>query len=147
MRSAIVSVCVVLGACGGRTDDPTAADAASDTAASADTAAETTPPTCFDGTGTLVSIPYKVCTNDTDCLAKKHQTSCCGDMLWVGVEKTHERTFDGCEAASRAKFPSCRCAAGPTLTEDGKTYESATPPAVKCTNRTGSTGVCMTAAP
>ena len=155
MRAFLLAMGILAG-CGGRTDDPTVVDAGGDGTASdtatVDTgggtdAADAPAPACFDGTGKLLSVPYKVCTNDTDCVAKRHQISCCGDQLWVGVTKSQEAAFDGCEAASRAKFPGCGCPSGPPTTEDGKTLDFSTTPVVKCTNRTGSTGVCMTAAP
>lgn len=139
----------LLAGCGGRTEETSVTDAAVDAASDAvksDATADAAP-VCFGEGGSVPSVPFKLCTNDSDCVAIAHQTDCCGNTLMVGVTRSQQAAFNTCEEASRAKFPGCGCPSGPPQTEDGKTIEFGAMPLVRCTNFTSSGGVCMTAAP
>lgn len=148
MRVPLFVLAIGTVACGGRTEDViTSGDAATEAAADSsptDTASDT-PSLCF--TETVPSVPYKVCSNDSDCMVGSHQTNCCGDTLMVGIAKSQAGDYGRCETAWEKTFPGCGCASGPPHTEDGKTIDFGTTPTVRCVDRTGSSGICKTFAP
>jgi hypothetical protein len=157
---------VLLAACGGSTtttppadsggSDGAGSDAGSDTSVVDTSVVDTGPKpdapsdgasTCFGDAGVLPSVPFKVCVNDTDCTTAHHQTDCCGSFTVVGVAKSQESDFLGCEKSWQDGLPKCGCPAGPMKTEDGKTVTDPTAVVVKCADRTGSTGICTTSMP
>src|SRR4051794_34151259 len=107
---ALLAFSFVLVACGGKTNvaatDAATSDTgspATDTGSSSDVSTDAAP-ACFTG-DSLTSVPYKVCSNDSDCTFLLHQTDCCGNQIWVGVAKDQKVPVQACEDAARSKFP------------------------------------------
>ena len=157
-------------ACGGSTTDGTPADAASDTGVATDTGSSSDAPAdtggggdaatdatdsgggdaaaaCFDGSGTLSSVPYKVCSNDSDCVSVLHTTDCCGSSSYIGVAKGSSADVAACEKTWDAHFPACGCPSRGPIAEDGKPVSDPTKVVVHCTDRTSSSGICKTSVP
>ena len=148
--------------CGGSTDPGSSTDAAGDVATDSGstdgvaidssgrdvtTDASTDGGACFDETGSVPSVPFKVCANDDDCTTATHETDCCGNSQIIGVSKSQAAAYAACEKPWDEHFPGCGCAGGPPKTEDGKTATDPSAVIVKCTDRTGTTGICRTSLP
>ena len=146
-------------ACGGSTQLGSETDSGGDAAAdsggsdsgSSDSgvgdAPSDTASACFDEAGSAPSIPFKVCANDSDCVTATHETDCCGNSQIIGVNKAQAAAYAACEKPWDEHFPGCGCAGGPPKTEDGKTATDTSLVVVKCTDRTGSSGICKTSLP
>jgi len=65
------------------------------------------------------------CGAAADCVAAVHQTDCCGTFITTGLSHSQQAGFDAFEAACRATYPLCRCAAGPTAADDHTTGSGA----------------------
>jgi hypothetical protein len=135
---------LLLAACGGKTETSTPADAAPSDSSS--DAANDAAPVCFS-MGALISVPFKACNDDGDCVALLHQDDCCGNQTWIGVAKSEEATVRACETASRSTFPACGCPASSPKTEDGMSVDFDGRPSVHCVDRTSSSGICKTTFP
>jgi hypothetical protein len=84
----------------------------------------------------------KTCSGDMDCAFGSHQTSCCGDGLAIGFNKSQQSAFDAAEKECDTHFPGCGCPTRGTTTEenaDGGFYIDPSQITVKCDN-----GKCMT---
>jgi hypothetical protein len=142
-----LAISLLLAACGGKTDTTPTTDSGavvSDTGTSSDTSIDAAA-ACFTG-DTVTSVPYKVCSNDSDCTFLLHQTDCCGNSTWVGVAKSQKVEVQACEDAARSKFPACGCPASQPKAEDGSLIDFSGMPAVHCVDRTSSSGICKTSA-
>ena len=62
----------------------------------------------------------KSCTTASDCFIARHQVSCCGTLIAVGLNTSSQSVFETTEAACAADFPACGCASEPTAAEDGR---------------------------
>ncbi|WP_441292464.1 hypothetical protein ACSRUE_20595 [Sorangium sp. KYC3313] len=65
----------------------------------------------------------KACEQASDCVVLPHVTTCCGDVLFVGVDADDEEAFEAAEAACLAGSPLCDCPSQPSLAEDGRRLE------------------------
>jgi hypothetical protein len=73
------------------------------------------------------------CTADTDCVAVKHTSSCCGQIRYIGIRQTEKARFDANEPACDASYPACGCAAQSPLMDDGSVdIRQTVQPGVKC---------------
>ena len=139
-------------ACGSKTETtPPTTDAATDSASdgAGDAPIDSTPSdggdassACFDEAGTEPS-DMKACSIDADCTTGKHELSCCGSMVIVGVTKTRKAAYDACEAAWDKHFPACGCPSAPDVAEDGKQVSAGTLE-VHCVDFSSSGGFCKT---
>lgn len=125
---------LALASCGGRTTDDesgSSSDAAVDSGADAaiDTRVDSSS-TCFGAAVPIV--PYKVCSNDSDCMVASHQLDCCGNARLVGIAKSQASAFGACETAWDKTFPGCGCPASAPTAEDGKTVPFGETPHVRC---------------
>jgi hypothetical protein len=121
------------------------ADAAADARADATLDSAADGPARIDGGSACQTIATidKSCTVDTDCLAVRHISNCCGQEVFLGIRATESARFQTLEAACDASYPLCGCAAGPSMTEDGSQLTFGGPkPGVTCLR-----GKCTTFAP
>ncbi|WP_437980304.1 hypothetical protein [Sorangium sp. So ce117] len=65
----------------------------------------------------------KACEQASDCVVLPHVTTCCGDILFVGVDADDKEAFEAAEAACLAGSPLCDCPSRPSLAEDGRRLE------------------------
>jgi hypothetical protein len=65
----------------------------------------------------------KACEQASDCVVLPHVTTCCGDILFVGVDADDKEAFEAAEAACVAGSPLCDCPSRPSLAEDGRRLE------------------------
>ncbi|WP_437765896.1 hypothetical protein WMF27_27420 [Sorangium sp. So ce281] len=65
----------------------------------------------------------KACEQASDCVVLPHVTTCCGDVLFVGVDADDKEAFEAAEAACLAGSPLCDCPSHPSLAEDGRQLE------------------------
>ncbi|CAN95686.1 hypothetical protein sce5523 [Sorangium cellulosum So ce56] len=65
----------------------------------------------------------KACEQASDCVVLPHVTTCCGDVLFVGVDADDKEAFEAAEAACLAGSPLCDCPSQPSLAEDGRRLE------------------------
>jgi hypothetical protein len=79
------------------------------------------------------------CLVDSDCLAVRHTTNCCGTSVWLGINKAGGQEFSMLESLCDASYPVCGCAGGPPTTSDGSSLPFGTNAAVTCQG-----GVCRT---
>jgi hypothetical protein len=79
------------------------------------------------------------CIVDSDCLAVRHTTNCCGTSVWLGINKTGAQEFSTLESVCDASYPACGCPSGPPTTSDGSSIPFAASAAVTCQG-----GVCKT---
>jgi hypothetical protein len=79
------------------------------------------------------------CIVDSDCLAVRHTTNCCGTSVWLGINKAGGQEFSMLESLCDASYPVCGCAGGPPTTSDGSSLPFGTNAAVTCQG-----GVCRT---
>jgi hypothetical protein len=79
---------------------------------------------CFVGTG--LDPTLKACATTADCVIVEYAKDCCGNMHAAGVAKADAAKVTAC-AADRAKsFPTCGCASGPTIADDGTRASAST---------------------
>src|SRR6185437_6765118 len=79
------------------------------------------------------------CTTATDCFAAEHQTNCCGQREFVGMNTAGQAPYQSLEAKCDAMYPACGCAEGAPTTDDGSTIQFNETPGVACVQ-----GVCTT---
>ena len=79
------------------------------------------------------------CIVDSDCLAVRHTTNCCGASVWLGINKAGGQEFSTLESVCDASYPACGCASGPPTTSDGSSISFGADAAVTCQG-----GVCKT---
>lgn len=79
------------------------------------------------------------CGVDSDCLAVRHTTSCCGASVWLGINKAGAQEYSTLESVCDASYPACGCASGPPTTSDDSSIPLAANVAVTCQG-----GVCKT---
>jgi hypothetical protein len=72
------------------------------------------------------------CLVDSDCVAVRHTTNCCGASVWLGINKAGAQMFSTLEAACDASYPRCGCAAGMPTASDGSSISFADTAAVTC---------------
>ncbi|WP_437323548.1 hypothetical protein [Sorangium sp. So ce381] len=72
----------------------------------------------------------KACEQASDCVVLPHVRTCCGDILFVGVDADDKEAFEAAEAACVASSPLCDCLSGPPLAEDGRRLEKESEEAV-----------------
>ncbi|WP_437576217.1 hypothetical protein [Sorangium sp. So ce887] len=80
----------------------------------------------------------KACEQASDCVVLEHITSCCGDVLFVGVDAEDKGAFESAEAACAASYPLCDCPTGPPVAEDGKPLDNPSEAAVVARCKEGS---------
>ena len=79
------------------------------------------------------------CIVDSDCLAVRHTTNCCGTSVWLGINKAGGQEFSTLESLCDASYPACGCATGSPTTSDGSSIPFGANAAVTCQG-----GVCKT---
>jgi hypothetical protein len=95
--------------------------------------------------GTMPMFPTfdKTCTSDSDCVVATHETSGCGDMKDIGINKGALAMFNAAEAECRGQYFSSTCFISNTTLEDGSSFRNSTsqtdPVTVACTS-----GACTT---
>ena len=147
-------------ACGGREvsstdvrDDDAGGDGAIGDASSGTDGAPSDAPTdapaylaCMDASGHLDGS-LKHCQSDAECVIASHTTSCCGDVLYVGIATASASQLATCETTWDAHFPACGCPPGAPKTEDGKSMgfgADAGTTHVHCIDFTSNGGICET---
>ncbi len=95
--------------------------------------------------GTKPKFPKfaKTCTVDSDCVARLHQTNCCGTQVAHAVAKSHSDAYDAAEKACTSQYPACGCASQPTVAEDGHVA----PGGLKDVTALCKSGVCLATVP
>ncbi len=83
----------------------------------------------------------RACVAPADCFVVEHQIDCCGSHLATGVSTDVVGDFGRAEALCRAQYPRCRCAARPTVADDGS-VTMGVPATVDCV-----AGTCTTSFP
>jgi hypothetical protein len=96
---------------------------------------------CFDGKGNILP-DVKRCATRADCTIEKHQTDCCGNLLFAGISRGKSPLFALCEERWRASLPGCGCPSGPPKSEDGQQVDPNGQAKVDCVNVQGGLGVC-----
>jgi hypothetical protein len=86
-------------------------------------------PACFSN---AVTEDFMGCASNADCVAKTHQTDCCGTRHYVGVSSSLASEYDSCEATWDKHFPACGCAEGLPTTDDGQVVTDPTKVAAVC---------------
>lgn len=76
------------------------------------------------------------CTKATDCSILEHQTSCCGDLAYLGLNNTAYAQWQPLEAKCELSYPACTCRSGPGRADDGSALSGRS---VTCVQ-----GVCTT---
>ncbi len=79
------------------------------------------------------------CSTADDCFVAKHQTNCCGQRHFIGMNKAAQAQYQELEAKCEAGYPPCRCAEAAPTTDDGSTLRFDGTAAVTCLQ-----GVCTT---
>ncbi len=145
MKGLRLALVVALAGCGGRTTEGPLDDASVDARVETsvgDTARPDTAIACVDDTGNMPTS-IKACTNSSDCAMRSRRSDCCGSELVVGVRAELADAFATCEAERQKGLPVCDCLAQPTRAEDGREVSGFTTK-VRCTDFTGSGGICKT---
>jgi hypothetical protein len=96
---------------------------------------------CFGPNGAILA-EMKRCATRADCTIEKHQTDCCGSLLYAGISRGKSSLFSLCEERWRASLPRCGCPSGPPSAEDGQTVDPQGTAKVDCVDVQGGLGVC-----
>lgn len=99
---------------------------------------------CFSPDGSVLSTPFKLCTNDSECTVGQHATDCCGGIQQVGIAASEQAAYAECESAWVAHFPECGCASNANVAEDGVQVMPGNVLVVSCTDFVGNSGICKT---
>ena len=85
------------------------------------------------GAGNVVFPKFdKSCQTANDCVLVEHQINCCGTRAAWGISKGANDAFNAAEALCQQQYPKCKCAATPTMAEDGNTTTNGGSFAVSC---------------
>jgi len=79
------------------------------------------------------------CATATDCFAAEHQTNCCGQRTFFGMNTSAQTQYQSRESKCEAAYPACGCAEGRPTTDDGSKIQFSATPGVACVR-----GVCTT---
>jgi hypothetical protein len=79
------------------------------------------------------------CATATDCFAAEHQTDCCGQGEFIGMNTSAQAQYQTMESKCEAAYPACGCAEGQPTTDDGSKIQFSATPGVACVQ-----GVCTT---
>jgi hypothetical protein len=99
---------------------------------------------CFAASGAILN-EMKRCATRADCAVEKHQSDCCGTLLYAGISRGKSPQFALCEERWRASLQLCACPQKPSATEDGQTLDPQANPKVDCVNVQGGLGLCRSA--
>ena len=75
----------------------------------------------------------RACATAADCALLHHQLDCCGSEVALGVSSAGLTAGQQLERACVAVAPHCRCAALPSVAEDGKVFPEAAALQLRCT--------------
>jgi hypothetical protein len=111
--------------------------------AARDTTADAARPIDGGSACQMLTTIDKSCTTDGDCLAVRHISNCCGQLMFLGIRASELARYNELENACDLSYPLCGCAAGPPITQDGSNLEPGNQkPSVMCLR-----GTCMAFAP
>lgn len=74
----------------------------------------------------------RACATEADCALLHDQVDCCGTEVVRGIAAAGLSAAQQRELACVATGPVCRCAARPTVAEDGKTFPEAAALKLRC---------------
>ncbi len=76
----------------------------------------------------------RACSADSECVAVRRVTNCCGSELVTAVNQAVVKAFKAAAVSCNSQFPPCGCAAQPARADDGSVFDDAHPYVVsKCT--------------
>jgi len=89
-----------------------------------------------------VTVLDRSCQTAADCFAAQHQTNCCGQRAFLGLNTSVKAIYTGLEPQCDQTYPACGCAETQPTTDDGSVVRFDQTPGVACVQ-----GVCTTFVP